>query len=59
MSSRFFLTAANFSIPALSLKIKCNVLHVQNRDIKEASSVFCSRGITRGFEEKIYIAATD
>jgi len=47
MSSQFFLTAANFSIPALSLKIKCNVLHVQNRDIKEASSVFWWRGITR------------
>ena len=47
MSSRFFLTAANFSIPALSLKIKCNVLNVQNGDIKEASSVFWSRGITR------------
>ena len=47
MSSRFFLTTANFSIPALSLKIKCNVLHVQNGDIKEASSVFWSRGITR------------
>jgi len=47
MSSRFFLTTANFSIPALSLKIKCNVLHVQNGDIKEASSVFWSGGITR------------
>jgi tRNA(Phe) wybutosine-synthesizing methylase Tyw3 len=59
MSSQFFLTAANFSIPALSLKFKCNVLHVQTSDIKEASSVFWSRGITRGFEEKIYTAATD
>ena len=47
MSSRFFLTTANFFIPALSLKIKCNVLHGQNRDIKDASSVFWSRGITR------------
>jgi hypothetical protein len=47
VSSWFFLTAANFSMPALSLKIKCNVLHVQNGDIKEASSVFWSRGITR------------
>jgi len=35
------------TIPALSLKIKCNVLHVHNRDIKEASSIFWSRGITR------------
>jgi len=47
MSSQFFLTTANFSIPALSLKTKCNVLHVQNGDIKEASSVFWSGGITR------------
>ena len=47
VSSWLFLTAANFSIPTLSLKIKRNVLHVQNGDIKEASSVFWSRGITR------------
>ena len=47
MSSQFFLTAANFSIPALSLKIKCNVFHVQNGDIKDVSSVFWSGGITR------------
>jgi len=47
MSSGFLFVAANFYILAWSLKIKCNDLHVQNGDIKDASSVFWSRGITR------------
>jgi len=47
MSSGFLLAAANFSILAWSLKKKRNDLHVQNGDIKEASSIFCSGGITR------------
>jgi hypothetical protein len=46
MCSGFLLVAANFYILAWSLKMKCNDLHVQNGDIKEASSVFWSGGIT-------------
>jgi hypothetical protein len=47
LSSGFLLIAANFSILAWSLKMKRNDLHMQNGDIKEASSVFWSGGITR------------
>ena len=47
MSWGFFLAAANFSILAWSLKIKCKVLHVQHGDIKKTSSIFWWRGITR------------
>jgi hypothetical protein len=36
-----------FSIFAWSLKMKRDDLHMQNEDIKEASSVFWSREITR------------
>jgi hypothetical protein len=41
------LACCYYSILAWSLKMKCNDLHVQNGDIKEASSVFWSGGITR------------
>jgi hypothetical protein len=51
----FLLTATNFSILSWSLKMKRNDLHVQNRDIKEASSVFWSGGITRT-QENYYTA---
>ena len=47
MSSGFFLAVDNFSILAWSLKIKWNALHVQNGYIKETSSIFWWRGITR------------
>jgi len=46
MNSGYLLVAANFSILAWSLKMKRNDLHVQNGDIKEASFVFWSGGIT-------------
>jgi hypothetical protein len=47
MSSGFLLAATSFSILAWSLKMKRNDFHVQNGDIKEASFVFWSGGITR------------
>jgi hypothetical protein len=47
MSSGFLIATTSFSKLAWSLKMKRNDLHVQNGDIKEASSVFWSRGITR------------
>ena len=37
----------NFSILAWSLKMKRDDLHMQNGDIKEASSIFWLGGITR------------
>ena len=51
----FLLAATNFSILAWSLKMKRNDFHVQNGDIKEASSVFWSGGITRT-QENCYTA---
>jgi hypothetical protein len=47
MSSECLLAATSFSILAWSLKMKRNDLHVQNGDIKEASSVFWSEGLQR------------
>jgi hypothetical protein len=47
MSLGLLLASTNFFILAWSLKMKRNDLHVQNGDIKEASSVFWSGGITR------------
>jgi hypothetical protein len=47
MSSGFLLSASNFSILAWSFKMKRNDFHVQNGDIKEASSIFWSGGIRR------------
>jgi hypothetical protein len=47
MNLMSLLAAANFSILAWSIKMKRNDLHVQNGEIKEASFVFWSGGITR------------
>jgi hypothetical protein len=48
MSSGFLLDrCCYFSIFAWSLKMKRDDLHMQNGDIKEASSVFWSGEITR------------